>query len=119
MGTSRKKSSKKRIESVRKTAKKVGAFKIPDPPIGGGIKVLTKAEKMLRTKLKSSIRENINSLESSGMKRTARDRTNLRDDLRKLGKIVGEKDAAKFARQKRDAIFKNPKVRKTKPRARK
>jgi len=100
---------------------------------GGGaskiVKGLTKAEKVMRTKLKSSIRQRIEEVEEFGVKKTAgskkgqssrtsTERRGLRSDIRDLGKIIGEKDAAKFTQAKKAAMFKNPKMPRAKPRSR-
>ena len=75
------------------------------PGIGAAKSALTKGEKVMRRKLKSSIRERIGEVESSTRKRTKADRSNLRSDLRDLGKIEGDKKTAEFARRKRSDIF--------------
>jgi len=101
-------------------------------PGGGATKVvkgLTKAEKVMRTKLKRSIRQRIEEVEEFGIKkttglkkgqssRTSTERKGLRSDIRDLGKIVGEKEAATFTQAKKAAMFKNPKVPRARPRSR-
>jgi len=111
---------------------------VPGAGIVKGVKALTTAEKSFRRKLKSSIRERIEDreirtgLESRNPKMVkakkaaeSRSRKSLRSDVRNLGKIVGEKEAAKFTQAKRATVrgvgskpsLKNPS--RAKPRARK
>ena len=118
---------------------------IPGPigMIRGAAKLLTKGEKAIRKAAKKSIREGIgerdvgfsrikaearsifstktktkSQIKSAERKFESSRRKTLRSDLRELGKVVGDKEAAKFAQKAGKESF-SPKPGRVKPRARK
>lgn len=112
----------KRGSKIGKRIAKAAKSKSLDLGLGPGAvkgvaKLLTKGEKVMRRKLKSSLRERIGEVESSVRKRTKSDRAGIRSDLRDLAKIEGGKKAAQFARKKRADIFIKQKSSGAKPRA--
>ncbi len=114
-------------------------------PIGmvkGVAKLLTKGEKAIRKTAKKSIREGIGErdigfsrtkaearsmfsrkvktkaqIKSAERKFESSRRKTLREDIRELGKVVGEKEAAKFVQKAGKESF-SPKKGRVKPRAR-